>query len=243
MSVARFDGVERGPSGPFPTKGAPDGPRPRYPTVRPNGRGAHRPFLPPGRRLCPHQPEGTALRVPQESLGLGGHHPRALPTASRRGVRALLPARRRPLLLAPVPRGGRSLAFLLAPSPAQAAAFLGALAARHLARAGGRTGDPDSRLDPAWGLASAPGGAVGGGLRWGGVGEVGLLLGLRGQAAPLVCDQPGARLLRDRARERRGRRRGGGTARRGGPRGRGGGPQAARGPRLPEPAARGGAGR
>src|SRR5215210_8912680 len=70
--------------------------------------------------LCPHQPEGTALRVPQESLGLGGHHPRALPTASRRGVRALLPARRRPLLLAPVPRGGRSLDFLLAPSPAQA---------------------------------------------------------------------------------------------------------------------------
>src|SRR5215210_3964796 len=143
MSVARFDGVERGPSGPFPTKGAPDGPRPRYPTVRPNGRGAHRPFLPPRRRLRPHQPEGAALRVPKKALGLGDHNPRALPTASGRGVRALLPAGRRPLLLAPVPRSGRPLAFLVAPPPAQAAAFLGALAARHLARAGGGARDPD----------------------------------------------------------------------------------------------------
>jgi hypothetical protein len=41
----------KGPSGPFPTKGAPDGPKPPYPTPRPHGRGRDRSVLPDRRRL------------------------------------------------------------------------------------------------------------------------------------------------------------------------------------------------
>ncbi len=57
-------------------------------------------------------------------------------------------------LLAPVPRSRGSSPLLVPSSRAQAQALLGALAARHLARAGGRSGDPDRRLDPACSFAS-----------------------------------------------------------------------------------------
>src|SRR5215217_8675768 len=243
MSVARIDSIERGSSGPFPTKGAPDGPTPPYPTARSNRRGAYRAFLPPRRRLRRPQPQGAALRVPQKTLGLGGPYPCALPTASGRRERALLPAGRHALLLAPVPRSGRSVAFLVAPSLAQAAAFLGASAAHHLARAGRRTGDHDRRLDAALGAEPTPDRAVGR-FRRGRVGEVGYLQRLRGEAAPFVRHQSGADLLRADARERSGSQLGRRALGRGEPRGRAGGsPQAARRLGLPELGARGGVGR
>ncbi len=74
-------------------------------------------------------------------------------------------------------------------------------------------GDPetlvvDSTLLSAASLAPQAGEAVrglGGALVRRGVGEVGLLLGVRGEAAPLMRHQPGARLLRvDRRQRRRG---------------------------------------
>src|ERR687897_441801 len=104
--------IKRGPSG-FPTKGAPDGPQRAYPTVPPPGRGYNRFVLPDRRRLPTPQPQRAPLRVPQETLGLGGHHPRALSTTARDRVRTLLLARGHPLLLPPFPRGGRSLSFLV----------------------------------------------------------------------------------------------------------------------------------
>jgi hypothetical protein len=45
MCVAGLAEIKRGPSGLPPTKGAPDGPPAPYPTLRPNGRGDHRPLF------------------------------------------------------------------------------------------------------------------------------------------------------------------------------------------------------
>ena len=89
----------------------------------------------------------------------------------------------------------RLLAILVPSSRAQAQALLGALAARDLGRTGGRARDDGDRLDPPFGPPSAPGQPVGGRFRGGGVGEVGIVRRLRGQAAPHLPDQPGAHLL------------------------------------------------
>ncbi len=128
MSVAwiRY-GIEKGPSDCcFPTKGAPDGPTPPYPTSRQHRRGRDRPVLPGRRRLRPAQPARAVLRVPQEALRFGGPRPRLVPAASGSGVRALVLARRREVLLSPLPRGSEASPLLLQPAREEAAALPGA---------------------------------------------------------------------------------------------------------------------
>src|SRR5215210_6411469 len=117
MCVAWIEG-RKGAIVVSPRQGATDGPHQPYPTPRPNGRGPHRPLLPHRRRLCPPRPEWEALRVAQAALGFGGHNPRPLAAASRRRVGALLLARRREVLLSPVPWGRGASSFLLAPQGA-----------------------------------------------------------------------------------------------------------------------------
>src|SRR5215211_5410878 len=120
MGVARFAEIKRGPSGLPPTKGAPDGPRAPYPTLRPNGRGAHHPLLPHRRRIPPPQPPRPMLRVHKEALGLGGHRAGPLRAVAGHRERALVPARCRAVLLAPVP-GSRGAAPFLVPPKGEAA--------------------------------------------------------------------------------------------------------------------------
>src|SRR3712207_452137 len=99
--------IERGPSIVSPRKGATDGPTQPYPTPRPHGRGPHRPLLPHRRRLPPPQPLWrSTLRIHKAPLGLRSHYACALPAAERRGVGALVLARRREILLSPVPGSG-----------------------------------------------------------------------------------------------------------------------------------------
>src|SRR5215211_910045 len=113
-----------------PRQGATDGPTQPYPTARPNGRGSDRPVLPHRRCLRAAQPEREALRAPQAALGFGGHNPRSLATASGRGERALLLARRPGILPSPVPWRSGSSSFPVAPQGAQAlSAAVGALQA------------------------------------------------------------------------------------------------------------------
>src|ERR671910_770123 len=81
MRVAWFAEIKRGPSV-VPTKGASDDPSREYPRGRPLGRGDHCPVLRDRRHLPPPQSQRPALRIPQAALGPGGHHPRAVPTAS-----------------------------------------------------------------------------------------------------------------------------------------------------------------
>src|SRR5215203_1538390 len=140
-----------------PHQGAKDGPTQPYPTPRRHGRGPHRPVLPHRRRLRPPQPEREALRASQAACRLGGHRARALPAAEGRGERALLPAGRRAVLLAPVPRGGGALSFLVPPKGEEAQALLGAPQAGDRSRASGRTGDLACGLYLAGSPASAPG--------------------------------------------------------------------------------------
>src|SRR5215208_6654937 len=93
---------ERGRKGAIvasPHQVAKDGPTQPYPTPRPHGRGPHRPLLPHRRRLRPSQSSRPMLRIPQATLGLGGHRACALPTAARRRERALVLARCREVLL------------------------------------------------------------------------------------------------------------------------------------------------
>jgi hypothetical protein len=59
------------------------------------------------------------------------------------------------------PGGRRPSSLLVSPSYPQTQALPGVLAARYLARACGRPRDPDRRLEPAFGPASAPGFSVG----------------------------------------------------------------------------------
>src|SRR5215212_4915169 len=120
---------------------------------------------------------------------------RALPAAARRGERALLPARRRAVLFALVPWGGGALSFLVSSKGEEAQVLLGAPQAGDRTRAGGRSGDLARGLYLAGSLASAPGFPLGR-FRWGGLGEVGVLQRLRGEAAPPVRPQPYPRLLR-----------------------------------------------
>src|SRR5215213_2754942 len=100
------------------------------------------------------QPKRAVLRVPQAALRFRDHNPRSVPATAGHRVRALLPTRRREVLLAPLPRRGRPCPFLL-PSPlAQAKVLLGTLEMRDRGRACGRPRDPARRLDPAYGYAS-----------------------------------------------------------------------------------------
>ena len=72
-----------------------------------------------------------------------------------------------------------------------------------LGETGGRARDDGDRLDPPFGPPSAPGQPVGGRFRGGGVGEVGIVRRLRGQAAPHLRHQSGTHLLRSHARPTR----------------------------------------
>ena len=84
------------------------------PTPRRDGRGSDRPFLPRGRCLRPSQPLWrSTLRIHKAACGLGSHRACALPAASRRGERTLVLARRREVLLSPVPGSGGAAPFLV----------------------------------------------------------------------------------------------------------------------------------
>ena len=113
----------------------------------PLGRGDHGLLLSHRRCLRTAQSSRPPLRVPQEALRLGGHHASCpLPTASWGGKRTLVLAGRPAVLLAPLPRGRRPLAFLAAPQDSQAQALPGALAAGCGGRTGRRPRDADRRL-------------------------------------------------------------------------------------------------
>src|SRR5215207_9868808 len=99
-----------------PPQGATDGPAPAYPLACLSGRSSERPFLPRGRHLRAAQPPCSTLRVHKAPLGLGGDHACTLPAVARGGVRALLPARRSEVLLAPVSGRGRVASFFAAPA-------------------------------------------------------------------------------------------------------------------------------
>src|SRR4029450_10738933 len=196
-----------------PREGATDGPHQPYPTARPNGRGPYRSLLP--RRGCLHaaQPRWEALRAAQAALGLGGHRTGPLAAAAGRAVRALLFARHSEVFLSPVPRGRRAPPFLV-PSKegTQAPVLPGAPATASRLRVGGRSRNPSDRLHPACRAAPQAGRSVRGFSGGGGMGEVGFLQRLRGEAAPLVRHKRGAHLLRDDARPRGGGAPGGGVA-------------------------------
>src|SRR5215213_6712852 len=81
MSVARFEGVERGPSV-APTKGSADEPTSPCPTVCASGRSGHRFVLLGGRHLRRTQPERKVLCDPQAALGRRSAHPRPRAAAS-----------------------------------------------------------------------------------------------------------------------------------------------------------------
>src|SRR5215216_3121011 len=150
MCVTWLDELKRGPSV-VPTKGALDDPTPAYPTSRTLGRSDHHPVLRDRRPLPNPQPTGRSLRFPQGALGLRGDHPRHLPAAEGRGVRALLLARGRPLFQPPLPEDRRPLSLLVPPKGTQAQASARTLETRHPDRVGGRSGDYDHRFQPARG--------------------------------------------------------------------------------------------
>src|SRR5215203_1935508 len=118
MSVARFEGVERGPSV-APTKGSADDPTSPYPTVCASGRSGHRFVLLGGRHLRRTQPERKVLCDPQAALGRRSAHPRPRAAASRRRVRAVVLARERSFLCAPVCRHTRASSLLVSSQDAQ----------------------------------------------------------------------------------------------------------------------------
>src|SRR5215204_3419379 len=178
-----------------------------------------------GAKDGPTQPYPTACR-------LGGHRARALPAAEGGGERALLPAGHRAVLLPPVPRGGGTLSFLVAPQGEEAQALFGAPQTGDRSRAGGRSGDLACGLYLAGSPASAPGFPVCG-FRRGRVGTLGFLQRLRGQAAPPVRPQPYPHLLRAHPRKRGGHLPDRGTHQRGGF-GRGSGEVSLGRPGLPE---------
>src|SRR5918999_1468856 len=184
MRVAWFAEIKRGPSV-VPTKGASDDPSREYPRGRPLGRGDHCPVLRDRRHLPPPQSQRPALRIPQAALGPGGPHPRAVPTASWCGVLPRLLARSRPLLLPPLPRRGRPCSFLFSSPHPQAQAIPRTLEADRRGGAGRRARNLAHRFDPALGNAPQRGFSIRG-LRGRGLGAVGLLQRLWGEASPLV---------------------------------------------------------
>src|SRR5215217_3314031 len=239
MSVAWLTS-RKGPSD-SPPQGATDGPSSAYPLALRAGRSGKRALLPRRRRLPNPQPPPQALRVPQEALGLGGHLACAPAAAPWRAERALVLARCAEVLLPPVRRGSGDVPFLLQPAGEETQALPGAPAAADRPRARRRARDPRGGFDAAFGVAPAPGRAVAG-LRGSGLGEVGFVQRLRGQAAPALRYQPGSRLLRAHPRQRGGRLPDRGTRSRGGFGGRGS-KEALRGPGLPQRGAGGCPGR
>src|SRR3954447_5326082 len=135
MSVAWFE-VKRRPSE-VQSKGASDGQTRGYLASVPLGGGGYGPVLPGGRRLPQPQPQRRALRNPQEALRFGGDDFGPLPATAGRGERALVPARSRPLLLAPIPRYSWARPFLVPPTGEEAAVLAGAPEALGAARVGG----------------------------------------------------------------------------------------------------------
>src|SRR5918999_2621478 len=122
MCVAWLDELKRGPSVVL-TKGAPDDPSTAYPTSPTPGRSDHHSVLRDRRPLSNPQPAGGSLRFPQGALGFRSDHPRHLPAASGRGVRALLLARGRPLFRPPLPQDRRPPSLLVPPEGTQTQAI------------------------------------------------------------------------------------------------------------------------
>src|SRR5215218_9795366 len=183
MSVAWLRS-RKGPSD-SPPQGATDGPSSACPLALRAGRSGNRALLPRRRHLPNPQPPPPALRVPQEALGLGGHLACAPAAAAWRGERALVLARCAEVLLRVVPGRGGAPSFLVAPKGEETQALLGAFAAADRPRARRRPRDPRGGFDAAFGFAPAPGRAVDG-LRRSGLGEVGFVQRLWGQAAPYL---------------------------------------------------------
>ncbi len=175
-------------------KGAKEDPAQPYPTPRPHGRGSDRPLLPRGRRLRAAQPPPSTLRIPQAPCGLGGHRPGTLPATEGRGERTLVLARRREVLLSPVPWGGGAAPFLVAPAGEEAQALPGVSAPRRPLRDGRGPGDAARRLDFAFGFAPQAGFSRLGFPRRR-VGKVGKLQCLRCKAASALRRQPSSYLL------------------------------------------------
>ncbi len=98
----------------------------------------------------------------------------------------------------------------------EAAVLPGAPASGDRSRPGRRSRDPVGRLHPACRAAPQAGRSVGG-FPGSGMGQVGFLQRLRGEAAPYLRDQRGSHLLRADPCQRRGGTPEGGTARRGKP--------------------------
>src|SRR5215210_101924 len=195
--------VQRRPSE-SPAKGTSDGPPQHYPTRGVPGKGRDGALLPHRRRLRPPQPAREHVWLAQAALGLGGTDARPPAAVAGRGERAVLPARCREVLRAPLPGRGGAPPFLVAPTREEAAALPGAVAAGGPGGARGRAGDPHRGLDAAFRAASQAGRAVGRVSR-SSVGRVGIVRRLRGEAAPPVLDQPRPTLLRTYRRQRRGR--------------------------------------
>jgi hypothetical protein len=103
MYIAWLAEIKRGPSGLPPAKGAPEVPRAPYPTLRPNGRGDHYRRVTHRRRIPSPQPPLSMLGVSQEDLGRERHRADSNRAVARHRERALVPAPRRAVLLAPVP--------------------------------------------------------------------------------------------------------------------------------------------
>src|SRR3954454_12323180 len=95
----------------------------------------------------------SAMNPYKAPLGLGSHHARALPAAARGGKRTLVLARRRAVLLPPVPRGGGTAPFLVASAGEEAQALFGTPAQGGPLRDGRGPGDAARRLHAAFGLA------------------------------------------------------------------------------------------
>src|SRR5215207_5476228 len=187
-----------------PHQGAKDGPTQPYPTPRTHGRGPHGTLLPHRRRLRRPQPPRPLLRLPQASLGLGGHHLGTLSTAAGHRERALVLARCPEVLLASVPRRGWVAPLLVPSALEEAQALPGAPAPRRALRDGRRAGDFARRLYVAFGLAPQAG-FSGLGLSGRRVGKVGFVQCLWREAPCAVLDQRSSYLLRAHPRKRRGR--------------------------------------
>src|SRR5215203_6715646 len=196
-----------------PHQGERDGPAQPYPTPPRDGRGPHGALLP--HRRCLHPSRPPPLRIPQAPLGLGSHRSRPLPAAAGSGKRTLVLARRPEVLLPLVPRRGGTAPFLVPSALEEAQALLGTPAPRCPPRDGRRAGDAARRLYFAFGFAPQAG-LPGLGFLGGGVGEVGFVQRLRGEAAPHLRHQWGPSVLRAHPRQRPRRLLGRGAPRRGG---------------------------
>src|SRR3712207_1080354 len=149
--------------------------------------------------------------------------------------------RSREVLFSPVPRGGGAAPFLVSSAGEEDKALPGASAPRRTLRDDRRPRDVARRLDAAFDLAPQAG-FPGLGFLWSGVGKVGKLQRLWGEAAPHLCHQWDPSLLRAHPRQRRRRLAGRGTHRRS-EAGKQGSSQALGGLGLPEQGTEGGFGR